>query len=75
MKIERAREALKAHRAETLASLGAYLFMSARRTGKSSLAIAEITADLDALDELLSEESPRADAIIEAAIARLEGKR
>lgn len=72
MKIERAIAALKAHREETLASLGAELLEVALSNGYQRRHLAEeAQARLDALDELL-EDSPRAKAMVEEAARRLE---
>lgn len=70
MKIERAIAALKAHREETLARLGAELLKAALPNGNPRRFLAE-EVHLDALDELL-EDSPRAMAMVEEAARRLE---
>lgn len=72
MKIERAIAALKAHREETLARLGADLLEAALPSGHPRRFLAEeAQMRLDALDELL-EDSPRARAMVEEAARRVE---
>lgn len=75
MKVERALEALRARRQETLVGLGGRLLQAAREPNACwPERVAELNQTLDDLDEML-EDTPRARAIVEAAILRAEGKK